>query len=250
MNTIHLAVFQDPHTYGNCIPRVDVAQSDPKLKDVLDRNGIDMDTFAAIPNQVEFVSELLNPQKTRTAPRSVKNVLARLLSAGGVRVMDLESETLAVHTQLLISQDGEEWEPKPHVHRGVTQYTGTRQEGIWYTDGIVVTRRDANTVLVNTFSYWDGYTCVERIFEIETTTWTITKAAYNGFGNGLALIKNDAASMLEETVTSFTQTAFPRSFKLLPGRGIGTLYTIDTDAQGLCMFIGDDGLRHAYDDLC
>jgi hypothetical protein len=244
-----MAVFQDPHTYGNCIPRVDVAQSDPKLKEVLDRNGIDMETFEAIPNQVEFVTELMNP-KTPTAPRSVKNDLARLLSAGGIRVVDLESETLAVHTQLMISQDGEEWEPKSHVHRGVTQYTGTRQDGIWYHDGIVITRRDPNTILVNTFSYWEGYTCVERIFEIETTTWTITKAAYNGFGTGLALIKDDAASMFEETVTSFIQTPFPHPFKLHPGHGIGTLYTIDTDARGLCMFVGDDGSRHAYDDLC
>jgi hypothetical protein len=81
MNTFHVAVFQDPHTYGNCIPRVDVAQSDPKLKEVLDRKGIDMETFEAIPNQVEFVTELMNP-KTPTAPRSVKNDLARLLSVG------------------------------------------------------------------------------------------------------------------------------------------------------------------------
>jgi hypothetical protein len=249
MSTFHVAVFQDPHTYGNCIPRVDVAQSDPKLKEVLDRKGIDMETFEAIPNQVEFVTELMNP-KTPTAPRSVKNDLARLLSVGGIRVVDLESKTLAVHAQLMISQDGEDWEPKSHVHRGVTQYTGTRQDGIWYSDGIVITRHDPNTMLVNTFSYWEGYTCVERIFEIETTTWTITKAAYNGFGNGLALIKDDAASMFEETVTSFTQTAFPYTFKLHPGHGIGTLYTIDTDERGLCMFVGDDGSRHAYDDLC
>jgi hypothetical protein len=252
MKQMHLAVVQDPATYGNSIPRVDLEKSDPGVRRLLERQGIDMETFMSIPNQVKFVVELANQKKTtrNEARASVKNDLARLLVAGGIPAVELESETLAVHKQLLISKNSEQhWERKPHVHRGATQYDGTEPDGVWYNDGIVITRRDPTTLLVNTFSYWCGWTCVERIYEIDVGTWTVTRSAYNGFGHGLSHMQ-DGASAFQETVQSFTETWFPYTFKLEQGLGDGILYTIDTDAQGMCTFVGDDGTTYPYDAMC
>jgi len=173
MNFLRIRTVQDGE---DCVPRVDVEASDPRLPQILQNFGVTVEEFQKMEQQTVFLQNLMAPGTSRDTTHDVKKDMERLLGC------DPETCTFPRGKQLEIAKTGD-FNAVPHVHFGETSLSA--DDCAWYNNGIVVDKLNDQTLVVNTFTFWSGYTWIDHAWTFDIPTWTCTSFGYNGFAHGL-----------------------------------------------------------------
>lgn len=220
------------------LPRVDVSRSDPLLPRLLQKHGVSVEDFDKMPQQLVFLQTVVLSQEAKGGGKRndrAKRDLEKLLGH------DIGSCKFPCGKQLKVEASGSMKE-YPHIHYGQTPLSGT-DDDCWYQNGFSVDKMHDGSFVINSFTYWSGYTWVDHVWMFDSN-FVCTMFGYNGFGVGLVISDpSDGPSSFHQFVSEGVRVDETWT---LPNNRMYKLIKDDKEGLALLVDINEPSLRWTF----